>query len=316
MRSVSETRGCVVNGTMMEAALRWWLQVREAPADVAVQRAFDAWLAAEDAHRLAYLEILMTANAAAEATMPRAIPPRARSRSPVAWLGAAFAGLLIFGLLIGPRWSEQWRADLVSAPGGGNARVLADGTRLELGADSAVAFDFGAGTRNIELLRGMVTVEVAADPRPLTLRWRDVAVRDIGTRFTVQAAADTVRIGVAEGRVDVRRGDASPVPVRAGEAIDWSDPTPQRGAWREPVPTPGLLVLDRAPAALALAQWAASRGTRVYWLGPAPTGALLDAALPVRTPEEQRAALKTLARHYRLDIVLDGAGLLVLRPSH
>lgn len=295
--------------------MRWWLQVREAPADAAVQRAFDAWLAADDAHRLAYLEVLMTANAAAEATMPRATSPRARIRGPAAWLGAAFASLLIFGLLFGPRWSEQWRADVVSPPGGGHALVLADGTRLALGADSAVAFDLGDDAREIELLRGMVTVEVAADPRPLTLRWRDIAVRDIGTRFTVQAAADAVRIGVAEGRVDVRRGDAAPVPLEAGEALDWQGPTPQRRAWREPVPTPGLLVLDRAPAALALAQWAANRGTRVYWLGSAPTGAPLDAALPVRTADEQRAALDTLARHYRFDIVLNGGGLLVLRPS-
>lgn len=295
--------------------MRWWLQVRDAPADAAVQRAFDAWLAADDAHRLAYLEVLMTANAAAEATAPLPTAPRAPARRPVAWFGAAFASLLVCGLLFGPRWSEQWRADAVAPPGAGHALVLADGTRLELGADSAVAFDLGAGGRDIELLRGTVTVDVATDPRPLTLRWRDVAIRDIGTRFTVQAAADTVRVGVAEGRVDVRRGDAAAVPVEAGEALDWQGPTPQRHAWRETASAPGLLVLDRAPAALALAQWAASRGTRVYWLGSPPTGAPFDAALPVRTPEERRTALDTLARHYRVDVVLDGAGLLVLRAS-
>ena len=75
------------------------------------------------------------------------------------------------------------------------------------------------------------------------------------------------------------------------------------------------LRLGLITAALAVAQWAAHRGTRVVWIGSPPSGLPLDAALPMRTRDDQRAALATLARHYRFDVVLDGGGVLVLRSS-
>lgn len=301
---------------MQQAAMQWWLQLRDAPADAPVQHAFDAWLAADDRHRRAYLEVLMALNAAVEPSAPLRAPQAAGwMRRHAGWVGAAFASLAFCAVLFGPRWSEQWRADAVAPPGAGRELVLDDGTRVTLGADSAIAFDVDADTRDIVLLRGAVTVAVAADPRPLTLRWRDAEVRDIGTRFTVQAAADALRVGVEEGRVDVRRGPAAPVSIGAGERVDWDGANPQRGVWHAIAAAPDLLLLDQAPAALALAQWAASRGTRILWIGAPPAGRPLDAALPMRSRDEQQAALATLARHYRFDIVLDGGGLLVLRSS-
>lgn len=301
---------------MQQAAMQWWLQVRDAPADASVQRAFDAWLAADDRHRLAYLDVLMALNAAAESTQPARAPQTAGwMRRHAGWVGAAFASLAFCAVLLGPRWSEQWRADAVAPPGSERELVLDDGTRLVLGADSAIAYAVDADRRDITLLRGTVTVAVAVDPRPLTLHWRDAEVRDIGTRFTVQAAADVLRVGVEEGRVDVRRGGAAPVSIGAGERVDWDDASPTRGVWHAVVATPDLLLLDQAPAALAVAQWAAHRGTRVVWIGSPPSGLPLDAALPMRTRDDQQAALATLARHYRFDVVLDGGGVLVLRSS-
>lgn len=296
--------------------MQWWMQVREVPADAATQRAFDVWLAADDRHRLAYLDVLMAMNAAIEPALP--LQPRPQAgwlRRHVGWVGAAVASLAFCAVLFGPRWAEQWRADAVAPAGAARDIVLDDGTRIELGADSAITFDIGTDARDIVLLRGSVTVDVAADPRPLTLRWRDAEVRDIGTRFTVQAADDALRVGVEEGRVEVRRGHADAVSIGAGERVDWNAANPQRGRWHAVEASPGLLLLDRAPAALALAQWAANRGTRIVWIGSPPSAVPLDAALPVRTRDEQQAALDTLARHYRFDIVFDGAGVLVLRSS-
>ena len=62
---------------MQQAAMQWWLQLRDAPADAPVQHAFDAWLAADDRHRRAYLEVLMALNAAVEPSAPLRAPQAA-----------------------------------------------------------------------------------------------------------------------------------------------------------------------------------------------------------------------------------------------
>ena len=99
-----------MNELLHEQAVQWLIEVRDAPADAAVQRAFDAWLALDETHRLAYLDALITFNAAAEPSEPVAVAmsPGFVRRHPV-WLGAGFAAVAVFALLFGPRWSEQSR---------------------------------------------------------------------------------------------------------------------------------------------------------------------------------------------------------------
>ena len=303
-----------MNELLHEQAVQWLIEVRDAPADAAVQRAFDAWLARGDAHRLAYLDALMAFNAGAESSepLPAITSPRFVRRHPV-WLGAGFAAVAVFALLFGPRWSEQLRADAASAPGVARELVLDDGTQLRLAPDSLVAIDFDAAGRDIELLRGAVTVDVAADPRPLTLRHRDATVRDIGTRFEVQTAPDVLRVSVASGLVEVTRAGHAALQVAAGEQVEWRGAAIAQRAWQERREVAGLLVLEQAPAALAMAQWAAFEGRRVQWIGAAPGHAGLDAALPMRTPEERQAALATLAREFAVDVLFDGPGIVILR---
>lgn len=299
-----------------ELAAQWLMQVRDAPADAAVQRAFDAWLAVDDAHRLAYLDALIAFNAAAETSTPAyavASPGWVR-RHPV-WLGSTIAVLAVVTVLFGQRWSEQVRADETSAPGVARELVLTDGTQLRLAPDSAIAIDFSAGERDIELLRGAVTIDVAADSRPLILRHHQTTVRDIGTRFTVQTAPEVLRVGVVSGLVEVTRADRAAVRIPAGEQIEWHGAAVEQRPWQEHRDVTDMLLLDHAPAALALAQWAAFEGSRVQWIGTPPSDISLDAALPMRSAEERHAALATLAREFGFDVLLDGAGLVVLRAA-
>lgn len=305
-----------MNDVVRQQALQWLVQVRDAPADAVVQQAFDRWLSAHDGHRLAYLDALMVFNAAAEATVPKPVAvPASFARRHAGWLGAVLGAAAALALLLGPRWSEHWRADEIAPPGVHREITLADGTQLRLAPDAAVALDIDATRRDITLLRGSVMVDVAADPRPLALHYRDSTVRDIGTRFEVQAAADVLRVGVAEGLVEVRRGEAAAVRVAAGEQVTWQGTSSARHAWREYAIEPGMLVLDRAPAPLAIAQWAAYSGRRVRWIGHVDAGSHLDAVLPMRTPAEQRAALATLARQFDLSVILDVEGFLLVRAN-
>lgn len=307
-----------MNPARDQEAMTWLLQVREAPADAALQRAFDQWLAADDRNRLAYLDALLAMNAAGAVTAPAVAPvrvPLLRRHAPV--LGFAFGCLALLAMMLGPRWTQHWRADETSAPGEFRAFELADGSRLQLAPDSAIAVALGDGERRIELLRGAVSVDVGEDPRPLRVHYRDFEIRDIGTRFDVRGADATLRVAVAHGEVEVRQPGAEPVQLRAGEQAQWQGAAVERWAYRETTSQPGMLVLDHASATLALAQWSAFSGQRVLMLGRsgARGDAALDAVLPMRTPQEQRAALDTLARRFGLQVAAEGMGVVMLRSA-
>ena len=122
-----------------------------------------------------------------------------------------------------------------------------------------------------------------------------------------------LRVSVASGLVEVTRAGHAALQVAAGEQVEWRGAAIAQRAWQERRDVAGLLVLDHAPAALALSQWAAFEGRRVQWIGAAPGHAGLDAALPMRTPEERQAALATLAREFAVDVLFDGPGIVILR---
>lgn len=310
-----------MNESIRASAMQWWLQVNEAPADERLQQRFEAWLAVDDSHRLAYLDVLLVTNAAGVATEDPdadARPHRTlfKPGRTAGWIAMTFALVMCCLLPYAPRWFEQWRADVVAPPGLARVVTLEDGSHIELAADTAIAVAMRTDARTIELLRGRVTIDVARDARPFALLWKNTTVHDIGTRFTVEAAEDAVRVGVRVGTVEVRREGEQATPIAAGESRLWTAQGSEAVAWPEQASAPGLLVFNHQPAALAFAQWASVRGKRVIWLDAPPAEARLDAVLPVRSPAEHEAALASLARHFRIDVVFDTAGVVLLRPTH
>jgi len=82
--------------------------------------------------------------------------------------------------------------------------TLSDGTRLTLDAQSRVIAQFTADQRNIKLVSGRAFLDVRHDSsRPLTVRAADLRVVDIGTKFDVELAAESVRVELLEGRLSV-----------------------------------------------------------------------------------------------------------------
>lgn len=306
-----------MNELLLADAVQWLVRLRDAPADGDVQRAFDAWLARGDAHRIAYLDALLAMNAAAECSPPRsalARPAALRRHAP--WLGFAAASLAILAFVFAPRLLDNARADLRSDIGQVAELALADGSRIELDPDSAVRVDLGSDARTIELLRGGLRISVGADPRPLTVRHGEFRVRDIGTRFEVQAADSALRVGVIEGRVEVRRAADAALALAAGEAAQWRGAAVERFALHATATAadPRLLVLDHAAPEIAFARWSARSGVRVFGAGAAHD-LRLDAALPMGSDDERRAALDTLAQRYGLRVAAFGAGIAWLRAA-
>src|SRR5262249_6139101 len=83
--------------------------------------------------------------------------------------------------------------------------TLADGSRVDLDADSALSVAFSDAQRRITLERGRAFFQVAKDPaRPFIVAAGAGEIRALGTAFDVKHGADrTVRVAVAEHAVSV-----------------------------------------------------------------------------------------------------------------
>jgi ferric-dicitrate binding protein FerR (iron transport regulator) len=137
----------------------------------------------------------------AEAGAPR---PAARMPGIEPWL--AVAALVV--LLAGAGWyffkDRYSGAEYLTGVGETKQVSLPDGTTVEL--DGATRLEIPAGydrgTRNLRLVSGKASFDVVHNPaRPFRVDAGAVRVEDVGTKFTLENSADTVRLSVAEGRV-------------------------------------------------------------------------------------------------------------------
>lgn len=140
-------------------------------------------------------------------------------------LGAAL-GLSL--MLLVPGWLT-WQhypgallfADLDTATGQWQETRLEDGSRLILAGGSAVNLHFSASGREVELLRGEIRVEVAADAqRPFLVLTREGSIRALGTRFVVSKQAEATDLSMLESKVvaRAREGQGEAV-VAAGQQV-------------------------------------------------------------------------------------------------
>ncbi len=227
-----------------------------------------------------------------EPAAPAAARPRARGV-----LGTPLVMRLAAAIVLAVALGAGWQAvpERLEAPAGGAARrfVLADGSRLTLGAGSVVRLARGfrspigtrAAVREVAL-EGEGFFEVARDGRPFMVQTHDATVRVLGTRFDVRAdpalnaeqlAAGGTRVVVEEGRVAVASRDASgrAVKLGAGEgtALVGDAPlTAQRvevarlATWR----TGGFAAIDE-PLAVVLAELQRRVGVAITLEGGAAT---------------------------------------------
>lgn len=139
-------------------------------------------------------------------------------------LGAAGAG---YALL--PDFMLQAQADHITAKGEIRRVELPDGSIATLGPDSALALDFMAARRGIELLKGMAFFEVAAIPSsPFTVATGDVTATALGTAYDVSNDAGFVTVAVESGMVEAfapRSSTGSGARLGAGEKLTYDPST-------------------------------------------------------------------------------------------
>jgi transmembrane sensor len=224
-----------------EQAASWYLDQRREELSASAQQAFLEWLKQSPVHVGEYLAIarlhsdlraaasmetmdasalrILAADEPAIVTLHqgRETPPvqdqrharheTPRCHRPRPWLAAAgVAAALIFAagaLLLAP--FRQPRGDVyTSTHGEGRDLTLPDGSLIQLDRDSAIAVNFDARFRRIDMLHGRALFDVGKDPqRPLQVRVGAHVLRDIGTVFAVRRSDTDADVTVVSGRVDV-----------------------------------------------------------------------------------------------------------------
>jgi transmembrane sensor len=227
-------------------AFAWLIALQEAPADARLQAQFEDWRvrnadAWEEALKVSSLVIEVATD------LPQALPPVRSSKTLVRYgwaaglvaIAAALLVVLLPGLMV------RLQADYITAKAAIEVVTLADGSRITLGADSAIAVDFDTAKRRVRLLSGEAFFEVARDVgRPFEVGTEDWTSTALGTAFDVRRSDSGITVSVAEGHVGAGyRGIAAAAPLGAGDwaRFDWAghtlahgqtDPS-VAGAWRQ-----------------------------------------------------------------------------------
>ncbi len=247
-----------------DQAMDWLLAVQAAPADAGLQGRLAAWRAADAAHDRAYrrAERVWRLTGEVAPAAPVIVPAapvvtlsdhRRPRRRAMAYGAAALAAACLLVLLM-PTAMLRLQADYLTGAGERRQITLADGTVVDLNADSAVAVDYTAERRDLILLSGEAFVTVGRDGRPFRVRAKDMTVVDIGTAFDVDMGTEAYSVAVEHGAVQVTyNGGLNPVDARlgpgdrlridraSGAAARRSGASSQIAAWRQ-----GRLIVEDA----------------------------------------------------------------------
>lgn len=270
----------------LDQAVQWAVRLQSGAASEAERRACAAWRRASPVneqawHQLTAVDQVFGALPAGSASTARKTleaacvtgKPTSR-RHALTLLGIGALGVVSAGLLaqLAP-WRQE--ATYASRPGERRKLVLADGTRLQLNAQTAVDAVFTPLQRLLVLREGEIFIDTGDDAdalggkRPFWVQTAQVRLQAIGTAFSVQHLAPTsstlsaaTQLHVREGAVAIHLDGKAPMLARAGETwrIDAqgtaplvrvlqpeSDPT----AWLEGVLVAKQMRLDAFAAALS-----------------------------------------------------------------
>lgn len=191
-----------------EEATDWALRLDDDGVGEAELHAFDAWIAADPEHGRAYAKVRnLLGDTKAALSEDRAFTRRLVARRPRrAWGAAVVAAFVVLGggLFLAMDGPLHLRADIVSGDHEMPHVTLADGTRVQLNADSALEEAFDGSVRRVVLLKGQAYFEVAKDAaRPFVVVAGGGEARALGTAFDVNLVDGSVAVSVTESRVAV-----------------------------------------------------------------------------------------------------------------
>lgn len=207
---------------IQEAAALWFVRLRGDEVSDTERAAFAAWIDADVRHRREYETLQRMWDASAHLG-PAVVEAPKRWRAVRAAVG--LAGIALVCGWMGWAWLD---GRMATEPGELRHMRLADGSELDVAPNTRLRVKFDSGRRRLELDKGRIVVSVAADrQRPFEVAAGGGIVRDIGTRFEVDAGRERTRVTVAEGmiEIDLPASVGTPRKVGAGETTEYDGRT-------------------------------------------------------------------------------------------
>lgn len=203
-----------------------WLDRMNRPAfDSADGRRFDAWMDADPRHREAFAELTAIwddPELAAACVEPTPVGASTAPNGMHRWravfaIGAVAACASVIALIGVPALPREY----ASGPGEIRKVVLADGSTIELGGNSAIDVQMLPWQRRVGLDHGEASFDIAHDARrPFTVAVDATRVTVLGTAFHIdRLAADRMVVGVSRGLVRVDSGGRA-MAVAADQAAE------------------------------------------------------------------------------------------------
>ncbi len=207
---------------MIEEVAADWLAEREEGLTPVRAREFERWCRHDPRHATAVVRLEQAC--ALLKKMPRvraelqpvvefpaagravAVSGGTNRRAPGWRIGVGLAATLVLATLCWWQWPRAGSEPVryATSAGGYERVLLADGSTLELNANSEARVDLSMRERRVVLRAGEAHFSVARNPaRPFVVEAAGVAVRAVGTAFNVRYAGVAVEIVVTEGKVTV-----------------------------------------------------------------------------------------------------------------
>ncbi|WP_155970151.1 FecR family protein [Nitrospira japonica] len=284
--------------SVREHAVHWFVRLHSGLATDDDRRAFDAWLAIRQDHRREFEQIsrmwttlddtqpLLEAEIAKAEDLWKRHDSAPGTTSTWSWWSvrqtAAVGAALSLVLLTTWWWTGLPDTIRYETAKGAQQQVrLADGSTVLLNTDTQLTVQISRSERIITLDRGEAWFTVEHERRPFTVQAGNGSIRDIGTQFLVNKAADAVNVSVWEGSVEVgirptgeSSSAAAPVILQAGQQTSYGTDgsiahasafdRDSLGSWRE-----GTLIFRSQALERVLAEVARYRSEEIRLLHPA-----------------------------------------------
>lgn len=231
-----------------QQAERWFARLRSEGCSTAEHRDFDAWLAADATHALAYARTerlwneLGSLSDDIELTRARHAARRAAQssmRHNAKWrrvmIAASFAGALIVAMSFWFLGDHSTTQRYTTAHGEQRSVMLADGSRVMLNTDTVLDVKLGARVRSVHLMQGEALFDVVHDAaHPFVVHASGNVISDLGTRFDVNDGGEQTTVTVLDGSVNVERGNHT-AQLNRGQQLVAGD-----GIWRQAAADPAV----------------------------------------------------------------------------
>lgn len=210
----------------IEAIAAGWLTREDRGLTAEECDRMELWLEQSSRHKVAYLRLKAAWQRANRLAALKAPAPVQRRLGRSWFVPTAIAASLVIALG-GTAWFWQMQTphtqNYQTAVGQRQALRLADGTQVELDANTRLHAELTGKSRTVTLDSGEAYFDVAHDARrPFTVYAGNRRITDIGTKFSVFRNGDDVRVVVKEGRVKIEQTDQPqglPLFAQAGHEI-------------------------------------------------------------------------------------------------